>query len=82
MPGVVAKQASDAQPHRDAMLAPGQVGERSLVAAVDALGPSATKWAARRCRARMKVDGEGGLGGIKAPGFEPDVGRVRQQARW
>ncbi len=64
------------------MFAPGQVGECSLVAAVDALGPLAAKRAAHRCGARMKVEGEGGLGGLKAPSFEPDVGRIRQQARW
>ncbi len=64
------------------MFAPGQVGKRPLVAAVDALGPFAAKRVARRCRAPMKVDGEGGLGGLKAPSFEPDVGRIRQQARW
>jgi hypothetical protein len=29
----------------------------------------------------VEIDGDGGLGGLKAPGFEPNVGRVRQQAR-
>ncbi len=62
------------------MFAPGQVGKRSLVAAVDALGPPAAKRAMRHGGTRMKADGEGGLGGLKAPSFEPDVGRVRHQA--
>jgi len=79
--GVVAKQASNAQSDCDGILAPGQVGERPPVAAVDALGPSAAERASRRDLTRMKVDGDGGKGGLKRPGFEPDVGCVRQQAR-
>ena len=59
------------------MLAPGQVGERSLVAAVDALGPSGTQQTTCRYLAHMEVDGDGGLGGLKRPSFEPDVRRVR-----
>ena len=62
------------------MLAPGQVGERPHVAAMDALGPPAAERAARRGLARAEVNGDGGLGGLKRPGFEPDVGRIRQQA--
>ena len=79
--GVVAKQASNAQSDRDGILAPGQVGERPPVAAVDAFGSPAAERASRRGLTRVKVDGDGGLGGLKRPGFEPDVGRVRQQAR-
>ena len=77
---VVAEQAAHAQPNRDGMLAPGQVGERPLIAAVDALGPSDAQRATCCHLARMEVDGDGGLGGLKRPGFEPDVGRIRQQA--
>ena len=80
-PGVVAKQTSNAQPDRDGILAPGQIGERPFVAAMDAFGSPAAKRASRRSLARVKVDGDGGLGGLKRPGFEPDVGRIRQQAR-
>ena len=80
-PGVVAKQPSNAQSDCDGILAPGQVGERPLIAAMDALGPSTAERASRRSLACVKVDGDGGLGGLKRPGFEPDVGCVRQQAR-
>ena len=80
-PGVVTKQASNAQLERDGILAPGQVCERPPVTAVDALGPPVTERASCRRLARAEVNGHGGLGGLKCPGFEPDLGRVRQQAR-
>jgi len=80
-PGVVAKQTSNTQSDRDSILAPGQVGERPLVAAMDALGSPVAQRAACRNLARVEGDGDGGLGGLKRPGFEPDVGCVRQQAR-
>ncbi len=77
---VVTEQAPNAQPDHDGLLAPGQVGERPLVAAVDALGLSGAQRAARRGLARAEVDGDGGLGGLNRSSFEPDVGCVRQQA--
>jgi hypothetical protein len=77
---VVAEQAPDAQKDGDGILAPGQVGERPLVAAVDALGLPGAERAAGHGLARPEVDGDDGLDGIKRPGFEPDVGRIRQQA--
>jgi hypothetical protein len=79
--GVVAEQAADPEPEHDGVLAPGQVGQGSFVAAVDALGPSLAQRAS--CRAPPGPEGQGdrGSGGLKRPGFEPDRGRIRQQAR-
>ena len=62
------------------MLAPGEIGERALVAAMDALGLRAAERARGRDLAGVQNDRDRGLSGLKAPGFKPDRHRIRQQA--
>jgi len=77
---VATEQAADAQLDCDGVFAPRQVGERPFAGAVDALGSFVAQRATGRNLSRVAGDGDRELGGLKAPGFEPDVGRVRQQA--
>ena len=78
--GIVAEQAAHPQPEHDRVLAPGQVGEGPVVAAVDAAGSALARGAP--CRALPGAEGQGdrGSGGLMRPGFEPDRSRIRQQA--
>ena len=78
---IPAEQAAHPQPDGDGVRAPGQIGERALVSAVDALGPLAAERAACRDPARLKGEGDRGVNGIEVPGFEPNVGPVRQKMR-
>jgi hypothetical protein len=47
---------------------------------MDALGPSAAERAGDAALSRVEGYGDDGLSRIEAAGFEPNVGRVRQQA--
>ena len=78
--GVVAEQAARPQPDQDGVVAPRQVGQGPLVAAVDATGASAAQRAACRARTGSEGQGDGGSGGLDRPGVEPDRSRVRRQA--
>jgi hypothetical protein len=79
--GIPAEQAAHSQPEDDGVNAPGQIGERALVTAVDTLGPPVAKRTACRHPARLKGNGDRGLNGIKMPGCEPNVGPVRRKVR-
>ena len=65
------------QPDGDGICAPGQIGERALVSAGNALGPPAAERAACRDPARLKGEGNYGGTGIEDPGFEPSAGMLR-----
>src|SRR3712207_7591255 len=52
------------------VLAPGQVGEGPLVAAVDAAGPAAAQGATYRALPGAKGQGDRGSGGLNRPGLD------------
>ncbi len=78
---VVAEHAAHPELDGDGMLAPGQVSERPFVAAVRSFGSPSAKRTSGLTRPRAEGDGDRGRGGLKAPSFEPDRSRIRQQAR-
>ncbi|MBV9939578.1 MAG: hypothetical protein JO150_13810 [Acidobacteriaceae bacterium] len=79
--GRIAEETSDLQPDRDGRGAPGQVGEGALVAAMNAPRSLMTKWTARRTLASTQGQSDRRRSGVEMPGFQPNAGGVRQQAR-
>ena len=77
---VAAKQATDTEPHGHRMAAPRHIGQGSLVTAVNPAGPVIARRAPRRSWSSTQRERDCGRGRLKVPGFEPDRGRVRQQA--